>query len=260
MARRHPDFRPHVGVAGAIAVAAALVFGVAHAQFADDAREDRWTQQVVPQVVVGDVVWLSTPQRARVLALFTDAPARKGGVIIVHGFGVHPDWGLNGELRVRLADHGFATLSVQMPVLSADKTRDQYRPLLGVAGERIAAALRDLRSRGITKVAIVSHSIGGSIVDAYLGRPDALPVAAWIPIGMLADFARAPLVPILDIVAERDFPEVVASVALRAPRLPRDRCSRVVTVPGTDHYFERATDALTTQIVPFLDRAFAGDC
>ena len=236
------------------------MFGVAHAQFADDAREDRWAQQVVPQVVVGDVVWLATPQRSRVLALFTDATPRKGGVVIVHGFGVHPDWGLNGALRTELADRGFATLSVQMPVMSADKTRDQYRPLFGVGSERIAAALRDLRSRGITKVAIVSHSIGGGIVDAYLARPEAPAVVAWIPIGMLTDFTRAPRVPTLDIVAERDFPEVLASVALRAPRLPRDRCSRVVTVPSSDHFFDGATAALTAEIVPFLDRVFAGGC
>jgi Protein of unknown function (DUF3530) len=244
----------------ALAVAAAATFGIAHAQFADDAREDRWAQQVAPQVVVGDVVWLATPQRAKVLALFTDAPSRKGGVIVVHGFGLHPDWGLNGALRVELADRGFATLSVQMPVMSAEKTREQYRPLIGVAGERIAAALGELRSRGITKVAIVSHSIGAGIVDAYLGRPDAQPVAAWIPIGMLADFARAPRLPVLDIVAERDFPEVLANVKLRALGLPRDRCSRVVTVLGTDHYFDRGTEALTAEIVPFLDRVFAGEC
>ena len=253
-------FRLHLVFAGAWAVAVIVTTGVAQAQFADDAREDRWAQQVVPQVVVGDVVWLSTPQRARVLALFTDAQPRKGGVIIVHGFGVHPDWGLNGVLRVELADRGFATLSVQMPVLSADKTRELYRPLLGVAGDRVAAALRDLRGRGIAKVAIVSHSIGGSIVDAYLARPDALPVAAWIPIGMLADFARAPRMPILDIIAERDFAEVVASGVLRAPQLPRDRCSRVVTVAGADHYFGRSTDNLAAQIVPFLDRVFASEC
>src|SRR4051812_11647065 len=36
----------------------------------DDARESRWADEVVPQVVVGDAVWLHTPHRARVLALY----------------------------------------------------------------------------------------------------------------------------------------------------------------------------------------------
>jgi hypothetical protein len=77
---------------------------------------------------------------------------------------------------------------------------------------------------------------------------------------MLVDFARAPREPMLDIVAADDFPEALAGVRLRAPRFPRDRCSRVVSVPGTDHYFERATDALVAAIAPFLERAFAGEC
>lgn len=243
-----------------VAAALAAMFAIAHAQFADDAREDRWAQEVAPQIVVGEVVWLATPQRAKVLALYTNAPSAKGGVIIVHGAGVHPDWGLNGALRTELADQGFATLSVQMPVLGAVATREQYRALYSIAGDRIAAAIRDLRGRGITKVAIVSHSVGASMVDAYLARPVALSVAAWVPIGMLVDFARVPREPVLDIVAGNDFPEVLASGKVRMPRLPHDSCSRVVTVPGTDHYFDRATGALTEAIVPFLDRVFAGEC
>ena len=243
-----------------VAAALAAMSAIAHAQFADDAREDRWAQEVAPQIVVGEVVWLATPQRAKVLALYATVPSAKGGVIIVHGLGVHPDWGLNGALRTALADHGFATLSVQMPVLGAVATREQYRALYGIAGDRIVAAIRDLRSRGITKVAIVSHSVGAGMVDAYLAKPGALPVAAWVPIGMLVDFARVPREPVLDIVAENDFPEVLASSKVRMPRLPRDRCSRVVTVPGSHHYFDRATDALTAAIVPFLDRVFAGEC
>lgn len=243
-----------------LAATAAGTFGIAHAQFADEAREDRWAQQVAPQVVVGEVVWLATPQRAKVLALFTDAPKAKGGVIIVHGAGVHPDWGLNGALRTALADYGFATLSVQMPVRGAGATGEQYRVLYGIAGDRIAAAIRELHGRGIAQVAIVSHSVGAGMVDAWLAGPGALPIAAWIPVGMLVDYARSPREPVLDIVAANDFPEVLASVKMRTPRLPPDRCSRVVTVPAADHYFDRATDALTAAIRPFLDRVFAGEC
>ena len=243
-----------------LATALVATLGLAHAQIADDAREDRLAQQVAPQVVVGDVMWLATPQRAKILALYTEAPSAKGGVIVVHGLGVHPDWGLNGALRTALADRGFTTLSVQMPVLAATASREQYRALYGIAGDRITAAIGVLRAHGIAKIAIVSHSLGAGMVDAFLAQPDPASIAAWVPIGMLVDFARAPRAPVLDIVAADDFPEVQAAVKLREARLPRDRCSRVVIVPGTDHYFERATDALVAAIAPFLERAFAGEC
>jgi DNA-binding CsgD family transcriptional regulator len=39
-------------------------------------------------------------------------------VIVVHGLGVHPDRGLINPLRSQLAEQGYATLPVQMPVLA----------------------------------------------------------------------------------------------------------------------------------------------
>jgi Protein of unknown function (DUF3530) len=241
-------------------VAGGAIFAPAQAQVAADAREDRWAQEVVPQVVVGEVLWLATPQRAKVLALYTDPPGRKGGVVIVHGLGVHPDWGVNGALRADLADHGFATLSVQMPVLGPEASREQYERLFPMAGQRIAAAVRALHDRGIANVAIVAHSLGADMVDAWLAGPDALAIAAWVPIGMFANFTVAPREPVLDVVAGNDFRGVLKSAKSRKERLPHDRCSRLVTIQGTDHYFERATDALDDAVVPFLDRALAGNC
>ena len=252
--------RFRAGLRCALIVASTALCAHAWAQVPDDARELRWVDEVAPQVVVGEVLWLATPQRAKVMALYADVPSARGGVVIVHGLGVHPDWGLNGALRTRLADKGLATLSVQMPVLDKDATREQYRALYPVAGQRIAAAVRALRERGIAKVAIVSHSLGAGMVDAWLAGPDAMAIAAWVPIGMLVDFAQAPREPVLDVVTDNDFPEVLANARLRTPRLPRDRCSRLVVVPGTDHYFDSATEPLVGVIVPFLDRAFAGDC
>ena len=96
----------------------------------DDARETRWAEEVVPQLVVGDAVWLSTPHRARVLAIYaTPGVPAKGAVLVVHGAGVHPDWGLIGEIRSGLVERGFATLSVQMPVLASDAPRGEYASL-----------------------------------------------------------------------------------------------------------------------------------
>jgi hypothetical protein len=85
-------------------------------------------------------------------------------------------------------------------------------------------------------------------------------VDAWVPIGMLVDFDAPPRIPVLDIVAERDFPETLASAKLRAPRLPRDRCSAPVTLASTDHFLDHAVPRAVERIVPFLDKVFANDC
>ncbi|MEP7180934.1 MAG: DUF3530 family protein [Betaproteobacteria bacterium] len=231
------------------------------ASAADYAREERWAQEIMPALVVGDAIWMSTPARPKVLALLTEpAGAAKGAAIVIHGLGVHPDWGLNGGLRSGLADAGFTTLSVQMPVLDADATRDDYAATFAEAGDRIAAAIAYLRAKGSAKIGIVAHSVGASMVNAYLARPDAAPVDAWVPLGMLVDFASPPKEPVLDVRAENELPQVTVAAPLRAPKLPRDRCSRQITIAGTDHYFESRLADLTAAIAAFLGRVYARDC
>jgi hypothetical protein len=234
----------------------------AHAAFAADyAREERWAQEVVPALVVGDAVYLATGTRAKVLALLTQPPgAPKGGVVVVHGLGVHPDWGLNGGVRALLADAGYTTLSVQMPVLAAEATRDDYSITLPEAGARIAAAIAYLRGKGVARVAIVSHSFGATMVRAYLARPDALPIDAWAPVGMFGAFVLPLKEPVFDVVAERDFADVLAAAGPRARDLPNDACSRQATIADTDHYFDQRQKELAVAIAAFLERTFSGKC
>jgi hypothetical protein len=152
-------------VSAVVLIAIALTVGADRAYCAADyAREARLAQEIVPAIVVGDAVYLATARQPRVLALYTDAasPAiAKAAIIVVHGVGVHPDWALINGLRTGLAEAGMSTLSVQMPVLSADAPREQYATLFPDSNERLAAAVAYLRERGAERIAIVSHSIGG---------------------------------------------------------------------------------------------------
>jgi pimeloyl-ACP methyl ester carboxylesterase len=180
----------------------------------------------------------------------------------VHGLGVNPDFGMIGALRGTLAEKGFVTLSVQMPVLAADAPSDDYPATFPEAGNRIAAAVAYLRSRGATKVAVVAHSMGAAMTNAYLATPGAPAIDAWVPVGMPVDFAVAPKEPVLDVSAEKELPQVAAAAPLRARRLPKDAGSRQVTIPGADHYFDAQArqQQLAAAIAAFLDRVFAGRC
>jgi alpha/beta superfamily hydrolase len=242
----------------AFAVYAWMSGAVSFAHAADYEREERWAQEVVPSIVVGDAVWIATPSRAKVLAILTEPPASsKGGIVIVHGLGVHPDWGLIGGLRTGLAEAGYTTLSVQMPVLAAGATRDDYTATMPDAAERIVAAVDYLHRKGSAKVAIVSHSMGASMANAFLARNAA---DAWAPIGMSGSFTAPPRQPVLDIVAETEIAPVRETAPARASTLPKDACSRQVTIAGADHYFERQHKDLVAAIAAFLDRAFTGRC
>src|SRR6266567_4382973 len=95
-------------------------------QPSDYAREKRWAGEVVPSIVVGEAVWLEAPRTEKFLGIYTEAKNAKGAIVLAHGLGVHPDYGLIGELRARLADAGYTTLSIQMPVLAADAPVAQH--------------------------------------------------------------------------------------------------------------------------------------
>ena len=244
-----------------VALLAAIPALAAGAVTPDLEREHRWAEQIVPQVLVGDAVWIATAHHPRVLALFTQpAQATRNAVVVVHGLGVNPDWELIGDLRALLAEAGFATLSVQMPVLAADAPREDYRELFPDAAERLDAATDWLRAKGYARVGVVSHSMGAAMVNAWLARRQRAAVDAWVPLGLLVDFAAPPRLPVLDVVAEHDFPEALASAKRRASLLAGDRCSAPLVVERSDHYFGGAVQRLARSIKPFLERAFGGGC
>src|SRR5690348_263141 len=114
---------------------------------ADYAREQRWESEITPAILVGDPVHLTLQSGRRFLAIYTPSAGTATGVIVVHGIGVHPDWGLINSLRSQLPERGYSTLSVQMPVRAADAKADQYPSLFPEAAERLAAAVAFLHEK-----------------------------------------------------------------------------------------------------------------
>ena len=221
----------------------------------DYAREKRLADEIAPALVVGDAVTLETGAGRRFLGLLTPAAKPRAAVILVHIVGVQPDFGLIGELRTALADRGYTTLSIQMPVLAADADAAGYPVLFPEAGQRIAAAIDYLRGKGVTKVAIVSHSMGARMVNDFIThRPDA-PLMAWVPVAISSgDFESLAGVrfPVFDIYAEKDFDVVLQGVPARAKVLRGLKGSRQAMVYGADHYFARKSKEVAALIDQLL--------
>ncbi|HLD14213.1 MAG TPA: DUF3530 family protein, partial [Burkholderiales bacterium] len=93
----------------------ALLLAVSASAFAapDYPREKKWADEITPGLVVGDPVYLEQKNRHKFLGIYTEATNTRMGVVVVHGAGIHPDWGMIGTLRQRLPDYGYATLSIQ---------------------------------------------------------------------------------------------------------------------------------------------------
>jgi pimeloyl-ACP methyl ester carboxylesterase len=222
---------------------------------ADYAREKRWADEITPAILVGDPVYLTQKNGHRFLAIWAPNPKAIAGVILVHGLGVHPDWGLINPLRSQLAEQGYSTLSVQMPVLMAEMRAETYPPLFPEAAERLAVALAFLRGKGLKKVAIVSFSLGSRMANFFLNHAGDARIDAWVAIGILGEFTRAETfkAPVLDLYGELDFPTVLEHAEKRAAAIRGIRGSGQVQVSGADHFFSGVEVEMVRRVRQFLD-------
>lgn len=223
---------------------------------ADYVREKKWADEITPGIVVGDPVYLEGRAGHRFLTIYTEAPNARAGLVVVHGFGVHPDWGLISTLRSALADHGYTTLSVQMPVLAQEARPEDYPPTFGEAGERLKAAVDFLRAKGSKKIAIVSHSMGSRMSHYYLSRDPIAGLNAWVCIGLGAedDFRQIKL-PLLDLYGENDSPGVLKGAQRRAASIKKLKRSQQIMAPKADHYFNGHEAELVKYVKDFLDKS-----
>jgi triacylglycerol esterase/lipase EstA (alpha/beta hydrolase family) len=208
----------------------------------DYAREQRWANEITPGIVVGDPMYLEQKNGHKFLGLYAEATNAKMGVVVVHGMGIHPDWGLIGTLRQRLVDDGYTTLSIQMPVLAVEAPSEAYPPLFPDAAERLRLAVAYLKAMGYKRIAIVSHSNGSRMTRVYMATnpPD---VSAWVALSLTqGDTFAGVKAPVFDLSGQNDLPHVLASTA-----------KRKASLANADHFFAGQEEAMVTAVKGFLD-------
>ena len=134
----------------------------------DHYREKRWSDQIVPGLVVGEAVWIEQSNKHKFLTIWTEAENARGAIILAHGRGWSPDFELYGVLRVKLAEKGYSTLSIQLPVLGGGAKVGDYMITYADSQERFALAADWLVAKGYKNIAIVSHSLGATMANQYL--------------------------------------------------------------------------------------------
>lgn len=225
---------------------------LASADAADYAREKKWADEVVPGLVVGDAVYLQARGPHKFLALFTPASGSGKGVVVVHGMGIHPDWGMVGTLRTELADRGFTTLSIQMPILAADAKGEAYPPTFPEAAERIARAVAFLKEKGYKAIAVVSHSMGSRMSLTYFAAKPDPAVKTWASLGAsFGDYDKVGL-PVLDLYGDGDLKPVLDQAAQRKMSLT-NKASVQQVVAGADHFYAGREDQMVAAVADFLD-------
>lgn len=163
-------------------------------------------------------------------------------------------------LRAYLPAHGWEVLSLQLPVLEPEAALEEYQTLVSDGSMRLKAAVGWLRSQGDAKIAAVGHGWGGLVLLEHLAEPDprieaaVLLSLAWPK--LVDDKVRAWLqavpVPVLDVYAEYDHPEVKALAPERHLALKGKAAYRQIRFSAADHDYRAQGELLARRIDGWL--------
>ena len=222
------------------------------------AKEKRWADQIVDALITGEAEWLPVGD-LKVLSIYTPSevePAR-GAAIIMHGIGVHPDWpDVIHPLRTRLPETGWATLSLQMPILPNEASGTDYLPLLPEVPPRIDAAVKFLQQQGFDNIVLIAHSLGTVMSSYYLNHQPTKQIHAFVGISMseigkdsrMSNVAMLKniTIPVLDIYGSQDEAHVRDYVQQRqqAARAANNAAFRQIEIKGANHFYNGKENAL----------------
>jgi pimeloyl-ACP methyl ester carboxylesterase len=233
----------------------------------DLAKEKRWSEQIVDSLLVGDPVDLKAGDTT-FLGIFTPASndSANRAAIVVHGVGLHPDWPeVIYPLRSELPEHGWSTLSVQMPILANDAPMKDYLPLFDEVAPRLNAAIGYLREQGNKTIVIIAHSLGASMAARFIADNPKAGINGLVLISMSVIDIDAKMngalalekikLPVLDIYGSRDLENVLATGSMRAKAATRGAGNsdyRQISIEGGDHFFIGVEDELVRRIYGWL--------
>lgn len=207
----------------------------------------------------GNTIYLLTRQQGTARAA--------GHVLIVHDSGQHPDWQtLIRPLRLRLPDYGWSSVSVEMPEPVSENGNMDYPALLTTSRAYFDAVYNHLKSIGAERVVVIGYGMGARLAVNWVNQSSPPEVKAMILISMKDGDAKSGLdsnmdmvnltIPILDVIAENDRPEVIEAGEERLRyrlRLPQ---YRQLVIYAADQYYSQQEEELIKRIRGWLKQTF----
>jgi dienelactone hydrolase len=250
-----------------------LLFNAHAASKSDLAKEKRWEEQIVPNLMVGEDIKLNA-DGVEFLALYAEPTTdeSKGAVILLHGIGVHPAWpDVIEPLRMELPDHGWHTLSLQMPILKNEAEDKDYPPLFPEVPMRIQAGVDYLKSKGIRNIAIGGHSLGAIMASYYEATAKDPAVKGLVILSggfgvpkdthmdSLEHFKKIKDVNIVDVYGSEDREPILNIIKQRkvlGKEIHNNRY-QLLRIDGASHFYTEKQDELTSALSSWLDKNIA---
>jgi len=239
--------------------------------FASDvAREKRLSDQIIDAIFDGDPLFLNADGHDFLSIYMEASEPSKRAVLLMHGRGYHPDWeNVTGPLRVGFTEHGWNTLSIQMPVLDKEAKFYDYLPIMPEVLPRIDAALAYLKEQGNKEVVLLAHSCGVHMAMAWVRANGSEAIDGFVGIGMGATDYKQPMrkpfpfeklqVPVLDLYGALDYPAVLHGAEGRWQAIQKQgqAASRQIMLEDGDHYMRDQNAVLVETVSRWLNSSIS---
>ncbi len=236
---------------------------------ASDQKREQSYQQDMQFLKVGELVSLEA-NKQNFSAIYTGAPknSNHNAALILHDMGAYPDQQLVvRELRSELPQHQWSTLSLQMPVREVGTSVEDYYALFPEAVQRIQVGIDYLTKLDLQNIVLVGYGLG-ALMAVYAVSEQNIEAKALVAISLPVAKSEHPNaqtlamlkklnVPLLDIYAEKDLPDVIASAQFRRLAIKDNSNSRQMTLLAEDHNFLNQNGLLAKRIQSWLTRTLS---
>jgi len=239
-------------------------------QASDRQREADYAADIGRNLHVGEVLWLEA-QGEKFLGLYSETERQKevGAALIVHDMGGQPDKHyVVHALRTLLPEHRWATLALQMPLRETGAPVRDYYTLFPEALARIQAGIDYLQAGQPRNIVLIGYGLGSLLALQYQSTHPDSGISALVAISLPVpdntgeavqplDFLRKIDLPLLDIYASLDLPEVVGSARKRRLAAKGNASYRQVRIDDHGHQFQHDQGLLVKRIYSWLHKVAA---
>jgi dienelactone hydrolase len=251
-----------------------IVNGISAATSISEAEyENQIRKQLRPNLLID----LKSPQ-GDFVGIYRESAlaATQGGIIIAHDLDQNADSPqVISPLAKKLTEHGWSTLSLQMPVPILDDANnaltqlDRLFPGLSQqATARIKAGIEHFLSENIENISIVGFGLGAKYAVTMMATPDgenlgnlvAVNLDSRHPPELLQNLEKIE-VPVLDVYGSKALKPVINSLKERATAFTNKAGNenyRQTEIPGADHRFTGLENALISVIRAWLGKHSTG--
>jgi dienelactone hydrolase len=254
-------------------VVSLLLFLPLAIQASNTAEEGRIQAEIRKQLKQGEIVELEVDGQQFIGIYQKSAlPVTQGAVLILHGLDQNPDSpAVIKPIRNRLAQSGWDTLAMQMPIPSMDSSGNLfpelevvYPALATEAVARINAAVKFFEDNNNSNLAIVGHGLGANMAISYLANDPAKEFQTLVAIslnhnqpGNFFESLSQLKLPVLDIYGSRDIRAVVSGADSRKKAIvveAENSRFRQYMIEGANHYFTALEAELVSTVRAWLKK------